>query len=433
MKVALVHYRGGLMDGVSLEMEKWKKVLEKMGHEVHIVAGNKAEGVDVYVEELGFDHPSYEILRKNIFEKLEDFSESELIEEIENLTNEFYERFSEVFEDYDLIIPNNIWSLALFFPVGLALERFAKESGKRFIGHHHDFWWERQTLSKATTENLQRILENHFPPEAANIKHVVINSFAKEELFKRRGMQSTIVPNVLDFSRSFTSDHMKEKLREYFGIPGGRIVALQATRITPRKAIELAVELVSKMMEYSKPYVGKKLYDGRVYDGRIILAFSGMCERGAKDYENKIMGLAFDLGVEVLNLYKDVKSGKYSFWDMYSIADFITYPSILEGWGNQLLEAMAAAKPIVLFEYEVFERDIKSSGLEFVSLGSEYNIENGFVRVSHERIDDTAKKMLETLFDPQKYKSVVEKNFEVGRKHFSLERLKKILTDLIRG
>ena len=35
MNIAMIHYRVGETDGVSLEMDKWKKVLEKNGHRVY--------------------------------------------------------------------------------------------------------------------------------------------------------------------------------------------------------------------------------------------------------------------------------------------------------------------------------------------------------------------------------------------------------------
>ena len=431
MKIALVHYRAGLMDGVSLEMEKWKKVLEDMGHEVKVVAGNDGKGVDIKLDSLSFDHPMYEKIKKNFFTKLEDFSEEGLKEAILSLKEEFYKELKPVMELFDVVSVNNIWSLALSPSLGLALEQVASELDNRYIGHHHDFWWERSALVNPTTSWGKEILEEHFPPDLPNIKHVVINSFAKEALLKSRGIDSTVIPNVFDFSYVRSSEKMKKILRDYYHIPEGTIVALQATRIARRKAIELSIKLVARMKELGEEFIGKQLYDGRKYDGNIILAFSGMCERDEKDYENQIMGFAFDVGVMVLNLYKDVEKNKFSFWNMYSIADFITYPSILEGWGNQLLEALAAAKPIALFEYPVFEKDIKTSGLRYASLGSSYKTENNFVVVDDSVIDSAAKEMLEILFDRKKYQSIIRENFEIGKRNFGYEKLKELLSELL--
>ena len=38
-RIGICHFRVGLTDGVSLEIEKWKDVLEKIGHKVYLLAG----------------------------------------------------------------------------------------------------------------------------------------------------------------------------------------------------------------------------------------------------------------------------------------------------------------------------------------------------------------------------------------------------------
>jgi len=68
MNIALIHYRAGLMDGVSLEMERWKTVLVRLGHNVHIIAGNNEKGVDICIPEIGFDNPIYNTIYHNCFE-----------------------------------------------------------------------------------------------------------------------------------------------------------------------------------------------------------------------------------------------------------------------------------------------------------------------------------------------------------------------------
>jgi glycosyltransferase involved in cell wall biosynthesis len=60
----------------------------------------------------------------------------------------------------------------------------------------------------------------------------------------------------------------------------------------------------------------------------------------------------------------------YSFWDVYAFADLVTYPSLWEGFGNQLLEAIGGQLPIVLFEYPVYRVDIAPLGFSVISLDS---------------------------------------------------------------
>ncbi|MDK2840207.1 MAG: mannosylglucosylglycerate synthase [Thermosipho sp. (in: thermotogales)] len=431
MKVALVHYRACLMDGVSLEMEKWRKVLKRMGHEVDIVAGNNKEGVDVVVPSIGFENPKYRLINKNAFEKLEDFDINGLLNIIFEESDKVYNDIFHVLKKYDVIIPNNIWSLGAFLPSAIALFRFAKEHPEKiFIGHHHDFWWERKYFLNYTDEKIKELLEMYCPPLGDNIKHVVINSLARNALYLKKNVESTIVPNVMDFNEPlFTNEDVNLKIRDAYNISENSIVLLQATRITERKAIELAIELVNQMSKLSKKYVGKKLYNGKIFNGEIILAFSGMCE--SENYKYKLLDLAFKYGIRTVDLYPNVENKVGTFWDLYSIADAITYPSILEGWGNQLLEAIMVKKPIVLFEYKVFESDIKMSGLKYISLGNSYFKKDGLVNVDEEVEIKAAEELFEILFDKEAYEKTVNENFEIGKKFYSLESLQKIIQGIL--
>ncbi|MBT1248714.1 MULTISPECIES: mannosylglucosylglycerate synthase [unclassified Thermosipho (in: thermotogales)] len=431
MKIALVHYRAGLMDGVSLEMEKWKKVLLRMGHDVDIVAGNNKSGVDILIPSIGFENPTYKMINKNCFEKLEDFSIEKVINLIFEESEKIYNDLENKLSMHEIIILNNIWSIGAFLPAAIAFQKFSKiHKEKTFIGHHHDFWWEREYFLNYQDKKIKDLLEKFCPPIGTNIKHVVINSLAKEVLYLKKGINSTIVPNVMDFEEPPTKDEkLNILIREKYNISQNSIVLLQATRITERKAIELSIDLVHYMSKISKNYYGKKLYNGKTFDGNIILAFSGMCE--SENYKYKLLDKAFKYGIRTVDLYPNVENNVFSFWELYNIADAITYPSILEGWGNQLLEAIIIKKPIVLFEYEVFEKDIKNSGIKYISLGNIYTQKEGLVQIKETIIQKAAESLFEIIFNKEKYEKIVNENFNIAKKFYSLETLKQILEKII--
>ncbi len=426
-----MHYRAGLMDGVSLEMEKWKSVLESMGHEVHMVAGNVSPAVDVYIKEMGFEDEKYHWINHNAFEKLE-APKQEVLNAIEGKAKEIEMLFDEHLSSYDLLIPNNIWSLGAYLPSAIALARYARKTEKKFIAHNHDFWWERDYFLNYTFEEIGNMLEEYCPPDLPNVKHVVINEKAKEAMKRRKGLEATVVPNVMNFDAPpFVSEKLNEGVRKYFNISAGDIVFLQATRITPRKAIELAIDLIGEFKKAVKNYVGHKMYNNQEFSGRVLLAFSGMCEDNTEWYRDELYDYAKEKGVEVLNMYGSVEEKKWSFWDLYSIADMVTYPSILEGWGNQLLEAIMAKKPVALFEYEIFKSDIKPSGLEYVNLGDVFTKKGDFVKIKPEILEKGAKECLKILFDKEVYEKMVEKNFKIGREFFGYATLKKLIEEIM--
>lgn len=430
MNIALIHYRAGLMDGVSLEMERWKTVLVRLGHNVHIIAGNNEKGVDICIPQIGFDNPIYNTIYHNCFENLEDYDENSIVDYITKYSTIIHKEFIKSLCSYEVIIVNNIWSLGLNLPVAIALSQYAEEHPEKlFIGHHHDFWWEREHM-KCTCSEVEKLLIKYCPPTGQNIKHVVINSFAKDSLLQRKSIDALIIPNVRDFSgEEYLNESLREELRSKHNISPGDIVLLQATRITRRKAIELAIDLCCELKKTAQSYIGKSLYNDNIFTGRILLALSGMCEDIS--YRRRLFKKAAQMGVEFLDLYTtDAKNKEQTFMKLYNIADIVTYPSILEGWGNQLLEAILMKKPIVLFEYEVFSKDIKSTGIEYVTLGSQYELTDGLVTISADTLEQAAKRVFELLFNKRLYSDIVNKNFKIASQHYDLHNLASMIKQL---
>jgi glycosyltransferase involved in cell wall biosynthesis len=131
-----------------------------------------------------------------------------------------------------------------------------------------------------------------------------------------------------------------------------------------------------------------------------------------------------------------MRDGKkiYSLWDTYVYADFVTYPSLWEGWGNQLLEAVRAQLPLMLFEYPVYQADIKDKGFRFVSLGSEFQARDdlGLVQVAPDIVDKAADQALSLLTDAQIRRETVEHNLKVGQQYYSMEALRDYLFQLMK-
>ncbi|KPL23638.1 MAG: hypothetical protein AMJ93_04175, partial [Anaerolineae bacterium SM23_84] len=123
----------------------------------------------------------------------------------------------------------------------------------------------------------------------------------------------------------------------------------------------------------------------------------------------------------------------YSLWDAYVFADFVTYPSLWEGWGNQFLEAVQGRLPLLVFEYPVYRADIKSKGFHVVSLGSAVagRDEMGLVQVAPEIVEAAADQAVALLTNAELRRKTVEHNFTLGRKHYSLTSLRRYLAPLI--
>ena len=445
MNIALAHFRVGETDGVSLEMDKWKLILERLGHKVYMLAGSEGNCKAHVVPELHYQHPLNNKIVKNAYCELEDYNE----EELKNEVLEYAARIQDGVEQFliqnkiDVLVPNNIWSLGWGLAAGIGFYNAVKKTGVKCVAHNHDFHWEREKYSNPTCDFVEECLKTYFPPKDDLIKHVTINHIAKNELNARRGITATVVPNVFDFSEPvWKIDDYNSDFRESIGLSANDILILQATRITERKAIELAIDVIGKMINQGNLDIlySNTLYDGRKFskDNRIVFVMAGLPE-SEDEYLNSLNKKAEGYGVEVLYINEIVEHSRctvdgrkcYSLWDVYAHADLITYPSILEGWGNQLLEAVFAKKPVIVYEYPVFITDIKAKNMDFISLGGTHKVtDEGLVEVDSSIIENAAKEAVNILIDNKERTAAVEKNFAVCNEFFSYDSLEKLLKNL---
>jgi glycosyltransferase involved in cell wall biosynthesis len=222
-------------------------------------------------------------------------------------------------------------------------------------------------------------------------------------------------------------------------------LVLQATRIVQRKGIELAVDFVKALNSperraclRQRGLYGRCAFDD---DSRIVLVLAGYSEDPAGRYlgllKRKIQRAGIDarfIGDSVGGTRQLEHGDKiYSLWDTYVFADFVTYPSLWEGWGNQFLEALRARLPLMLFEYPVYRTDIGDKGFRVVSLGSEIlgRDDLGLVQVEQAVIEAAADQAVELLINKDLRRETVEHNFQVGRQYYSLDSLRGYLTPLM--
>ena len=446
MNILMTHFRVGETDGVSLEMDKWKLQFEKMGHKVMYLAGTEGTTKAEVVPELDFRSINNLKFFRNCYEKMSDYNEPyELVADMEDFSDELSKEIAEVIRnnEIDLLVPNNVLSLGLSIPVGMAFAKAIDDTGVKVICHHHDFHWERERYQNPTSQLVKDYLVKYFPYLGENVSHCCINHIAKAELKKRKNIDATVVPNVFDYmQKEWIKDEYNSDMRERLGIGEEDIVFLQATRIAHRKAIEIAVDLMARIKERKAELVGKKLYSGNSFsdDNRIIFVLAGLNEM-EEDRFKKLVSKMDRLGIDYVFASDLIKHSRkmqgdeklYSLWDAYTVSDFITYPSILEGWGNQFLEAVFAKKPQVVYEYPVYGTDIASYNFGVVSLGSEhFKDADDLFKVSDEVIDTSVSRIFEILTNKDAYEEIVSRNFDIARKELSYEKLYEILESITR-
>jgi glycosyltransferase involved in cell wall biosynthesis len=245
--IGFVSTRFAGTDGVTLETSKWAQVLKSAGHNYFYFAGllDRSPEKCFLVPEAFFQHEKNLWIDRQIFgKKRRDPAVTDAIYELKTFLKKQLKEFIRTF-NIDLLIAQNVLTIPMHLPLGIALTELIAETQIPTIAHHHDFFWERTRFLVNAVGDYLRMA---FPPNLPSIEHVVINSAAQEELALRTGISSTIIPNVLDFenppaiTRQETRDFRKE-----IGLTTDDIIILQPTRVVQRKGIEHAIELVEEL------------------------------------------------------------------------------------------------------------------------------------------------------------------------------------------
>ena len=170
--IAIFHYKVGGTDGVSLEIEKWKRVLESLGQRVFLCAGELGQTDGYCIEELDQHHPQMARLYRNSFNELIDFDplayETDLLcwsDRLEVKLLEFLGRYK-----IDLINVHNIWSVALNPPLAVALENVRQKLSLPALAHHHDFYWERTEGIAVTNACALEVVDRYLPPRTDGVR-----------------------------------------------------------------------------------------------------------------------------------------------------------------------------------------------------------------------------------------------------------------------
>jgi glycosyltransferase involved in cell wall biosynthesis len=423
MKIGIIIGRIGGIDGVALETEKWIAVLERMGHEVNVLAGELEGPLSqvTVLPELAFSHAN--ALRHQELAFLghgeRDVSEEELLADLESgaeLISDELERWLEA-KNIDLLISENASAIPLHLTMGMAIKNVVERSGIPTVTHDHDFAWERGDRYASAFESVNEIVSSCFPITLPNVRHAVINSAARDALSDRYGTAGTVVvPNVMDFDSPVgIADDYNRRLREDLGVQTDDTLLFQVTRIVRRKGIEIAIDLVH-----------------RLRDSQVKLVITGTSVDDQFDgYTEELQRQVARLGVEAQVLFagdrfdasrRTTPEGArlYSLWDGYANATACTYFSLYEGFGNAFVEAVVARVPIFVNNYEpVYWPDIGSKGFRTVML------EQG------ELTDDAVAEVREVLRNPTLRRDVTEHNFELGRRYFSYQALETLLEELL--
>lgn len=437
--IAFISGKLGGVDGVSLEVDKWIEMLTKMGHEVFTIAGSYVNTVkkikherQLLVKEIGFKYVDQGRYEKLVFPYLAETPQVVSQDDIKNIVKKLTVKSTKIASvildhlkknDIDVIIAENTNAMPMTLLGALAINKLTEDHRVAAIFHHHDFWWER---SRFSNNKIEYLLNRIVPPVYPGIEHIVISSYAEHILRSFKRVQPFIVPNCEDFDNPVTLDEYNKTFRTDLGFNEDDIIVLQPTRIVPRKRIEDSIRLVGKLGVRYPDIAPRLRYVVSLYQGDEL----------DDSYVESIKLLARNENVDMLLISNRVASvrGKdktgskmYTNRDVLANADIVTMLPIWEGFGNALLETIAAKVPLVTSTYLVYKTDIKITGFLNTEIRDEYV--DGKLVIPDKALDE----MYAIVTNPQLRKERVEYNFDIGKREFGLnvleKKLKRVLDD----
>jgi mannosylglucosylglycerate synthase len=412
VRIGIVATRLAGVDGVTFETAKWEAVLERMGHEVRLCAGevDALRSTARLVPAMHFTHPPAARVTAAAFDP--DSDAEAVSREIQRLSDQLLpvlDAWVET-ERLDALVVENAWAIPMQLPLAVALRALVEHRGLPTISHNHDYWWERDRFANCVVPD---VLEAAFPPALPSVRHASISSIAAASLRERRGLASTVVPNVFDFDHPRPSPRhdVRRDMRSELGMTDTGLLIVQPTRVIPRKGIELTIELAGRLGDPAAVVLITSPAGDEGLD--YLIALERQAERARVNLRYAADRFAPDLEGRPIN-------PAHSLTEAYLAANLIAYPSLYEGFGNALIEAVFFGKPVFVNRYPVYDADIRPLGFRFVEIAGTVT-------------DEAVESVRSLLVDPDRVAANAEHNFAIGKANLGYDRLEQAFRELLPG
>ncbi|MGE5465032.1 MAG: glycosyltransferase family 4 protein [Syntrophothermus sp.] len=337
MKIVLLHYSAPpIVGGVESVLGHHARLMADAGHEVRILAG-RGQQTDERVEFIEIPladsrHPVVSSMKREL-------DVGKIPDEFSSHVNGLAGAMSEAISDADCLIAHNVCSLNKNLILTAAVEKLSREmQHMKVILWHHDLAW--------TTPRYRDELYEGYPWDLLRtawpgVEQVTISEFRQNELAALMNIPQEkiwVIPNGVDVTRFLKLESITSNLVEQLDLGNAAPILLLPVRITPRKNIELALQVLAEMKRQAPAAV------------LIITGPLGPHNQANVDYLGKLQSLRGSLSLDgsVFFLAELVEGflPDEVVSDFYKLADALILPSREEGFGIPVLEAGLAGLPI---------------------------------------------------------------------------------------
>lgn len=349
-QVAVVHYTGlgGSIGGVELVIDYHARLLAQAGYEVHLITGNEG----------GVDHPNViehcikllSTRNQQIVDLQEEIlRREESTPEFDALKHEIKEDLSRALSGIKRCIVHNIPSMPFNFAATAAINELTDESDMRMIYWLHDSILLREEWKNKIGKFPLTLLHHKNPRTifVAPTRFRVRQLQALPEPYKIEN--AVAVPNGVSIEEYIKIDETTKELMKRLGLRFENYIIVTPVRVTPRKNIELALQVVDELKHLLDPARSIRLLVTGPPDHMATKMGVAYMQYLQEIIEKRDLRDDVIFCHELINHRREFENDhirKWSVADVYNIADLVFVPSTEEGFGLPVIEAGASRKPI---------------------------------------------------------------------------------------
>jgi len=345
MKIALLHYSAPpIVGGVESVIAHHARLMTSSGHQVTIFAG-RGQSFDHAIPVKIF--PLLDSRNSEVLAVKADLDKGRCPDSFLLLKDRIQDFLLRELKGFDVVIAHNVASLNKNLPLTAALYQIYSSPGfPRLILWHHDLAWVTPRYrGELYDEYPWRLLREAWP----GATEVVISEMRRKELSDLIDLpeqQIHVIPNGVEMNSFFNLSQRTAELVDRLGLMDADPLFLLPVRITPRKNIELALQIIKALRRnYPQAMLLVTGPEGPHNPANIV-------------YRQKLVKMRDELQLQgVVHFLAEVTPEFLPdevIADFYRLADALLLPSREEGFGIPIIEAGFSGIPVFCAELPVF-------------------------------------------------------------------------------
>jgi glycosyltransferase involved in cell wall biosynthesis len=348
--VGIIHYTGPgqQIGGVELVIDHHARLLAHAGYEVHLIAGNEGgighpNVIEHDIPLLSPSNPRVLQVQEQILREQEETSDFSL------LKKEIKAEVLRALADLKKCIVHNIPSMPFNFAATAAVNEITDESEIKMVYWLHDSI----LLREEWRDRMGKFPVSLLHHKNARTVFVAPTHFRAKQLGELpqpyRIDNVLVIPNGVSIEEYIKIDQTTKELMTRLGLRFENYIIVTPVRVTPRKNIELALQVLDELKHLLGPARDIRLLVTGPPDHMATKMGTAYLEYLREIIEKR--GLREDVIFchELINQRREFENGQIKKWsvaDVYNIADLVLIPSKEEGFGLPVIEAGASRKPI---------------------------------------------------------------------------------------